>query len=86
MQQLMVRINRDRNYGDRNSNHSRAWWIKITTRKPKCIYYFGSFNSHHEAKDRCFDYIEDLAAEKAQGITVEFVYSEQPEQLTVFED
>ena len=62
----------------------RSWWIKITTKQPDCLYYFGSFATRTEAEDSCFDYVEDIAAEKAFGITVEIVYITQPEVLTVF--
>ena len=85
MQQLMVKTNRDRNYGDRHSN-SRSWWVKITTKQPDCLYYFGSFATRREAKENCFGYVEDIAAEKAFGITVEIIYITQPEVLTVFKE
>ena len=73
------------NSGDRHSN-SRSWWVKITTKQPDCLYYFGSFATRREAKENCFGYVEDIAAEKAFGITVEIIYITQPEVLTVFKE
>ena len=78
-------FNRSWKPGDK-SKSNRAWWVKITTKQPSCIYYFGSFLSQTEAKENCFGYIEDLAAEKTKGITVEIIYTLEPEVLTVFEE
>ncbi len=45
------------------------WWVKISTSKPKCRYYFGSFNSKSEAIEALPGYTEDLKRERAQGIS-----------------
>ena len=58
------------------------WWIEIRTKMPACIYYFGPFNSLREARYSQHGYIEDLVAEKAQGITVEPKKC-QPQMLTI---
>ncbi|MEM7762340.1 MAG: DUF1816 domain-containing protein [Cyanobacteria bacterium P01_A01_bin.40] len=65
-------------------NFVPPWWVKIATSKPKCIYYFGSFNSKSEAIDALPGYVEDLKSESAQGIAVE-IKQEHPQQLTVSE-
>lgn len=61
-------------------------WLKITTKVPKCTYYFGPFDSYSEAKLLQPGYIEDLMAEDAQGIHIDLEQKSQPEQLTVCEE
>lgn len=61
------------------------YWIKVTTNKPKCTYYFGPFDSVKEAKLHKDGYIEDLAEEKALGISVETKQC-KPEFLTFCEE
>lgn len=58
------------------------WWVKITTVKPCCTYYFGPFSQHTEATVAEYSYIEDLIAEKAQGISTEIV-QDSPQKLTI---
>lgn len=62
------------------------YWLKITTKVPKCTYYFGPFNSSAEAKSLQPGYIEDLMAEDAQGIHIELEQIARPEQLTICEE
>lgn len=71
-------------YDDR-PNLQLAWWVKITTKKPSCTYYFGSFSNYREAKKHQSGYLEDLIAEKALGITAEIIYY-QPQILTIETD
>lgn len=47
-----------------------AWWIKIITDKPQCIYYFGLFANAQEAETAEPDYIDDLKQEQAQVVTI----------------
>lgn len=63
----------------------QAWWVKISTDSPKCIYYFGPFISEQEAKDSHLGYIEDLEHEGAQGISIE-IGRFKPNSLTVYEE
>lgn len=49
----------------------RSWWIKVKTSIPACTYYFGPFDDEQEAKLSQWGYIEDLAREGAQDISVE---------------
>lgn len=63
----------------------QAWWVKVSTDSPKCIYYFGPFISQQEAQQNHSGYIEDLENEGAQGIRVEFGRF-QPNDLTVYEE
>ena len=62
------------------------YWLKITTKVPQCVYYFGPFDSPLEAKALQGGYIEDLIAENAQGIHIEMKYGPQPKNLTVCEE
>jgi len=62
------------------------FWLKITTKVPKCTYYFGPFDSSSEAKSLQPGYIEDLMAEDAQGIDIKQERVLQPENLTLCED
>jgi hypothetical protein len=45
------------------------WWVEIYTSQPRCLYYFGPFDSASEANYYKSGYIEDLQAEGAEGIT-----------------
>jgi hypothetical protein len=61
------------------------WWVKITTAKPKCVYYFGPFASQNEAVESQSGYLEDLKAEKAQEINIE-IKQDLPKLLTIPEE
>ncbi|MEO0014286.1 MAG: hypothetical protein RLZZ535_2675 [Cyanobacteriota bacterium] len=61
------------------------WWVKITTAKPKCVYYFGPFDSQNEAVESQSGYLEDLKTEKAQEITIE-IKQDLPKLLTITEE
>lgn len=69
----------------RTEKEQLFYWLKISTKVPKCIYYFGPFDSHSEAKSLQGGYIEDLMAENAQGIHIELEHCSQPSELTVCE-
>jgi len=60
---------------------SQKYWIKVTTQKPSCTYYFGSFLTRQTAKLAQPGFIEDLETENAEGIKAEIRYC-QPQQLT----
>ncbi|MEN9518915.1 MAG: hypothetical protein RLZZ381_1503 [Cyanobacteriota bacterium] len=62
------------------------YWLRITTKVPQCTYYFGPFDSSLEAKTLQAGYIEDLMAEKAQGIHIELEQTLEPQNLTVCEN
>ncbi len=62
---------------------STAWWIKITTAEPNCIYYFGPFDNESKAAQAKFGFIEDLESEGAQQIQSSLQQSREPEQLTI---
>ena len=61
------------------------YWLKISTKVPGCVYYFGPFDSTLQAKALQGGYIEDLVAEKAVGIHIELEQCPQPEELTTCE-
>ncbi|MDJ0679024.1 MAG: DUF1816 domain-containing protein [Xenococcaceae cyanobacterium MO_167.B52] len=62
-----------------------AYWVKIDTTKPSCIYYFGPFLTVTEAKNAKAGYIEDLTNEGCSGIEVEIKRC-KPSELTVFDN
>jgi len=45
-----------------------AWWIEVYTDFPRCLYYFGPFDSAAEAESCQADYLEDLQQEGAEDI------------------
>ena len=62
------------------------YWLKITTKVPKCIYYFGPFDSPLEAKALQPGYIEDLMEENALGIHIELEHCSTPKELTICQE
>ncbi|GEM_PF-3332699 len=46
------------------------WWVEIFTEFPRCLYYFGPFDSETEACSYQSGYQEDLEQENAKGIVV----------------
>ncbi|MEG3435890.1 DUF1816 domain-containing protein [Pannus brasiliensis CCIBt3594] len=58
------------------------WWVEIGTEEPRCLYYFGPFDSYEEALSNQAGYIEDLESESAIGI-VTAIKQCQPEILTI---
>lgn len=59
-----------------------AWWLKIVTDQPRCIYYFGPFISAKEAEEAHSGYVEDLELEGALGIAIQ-IQQCQPKELTI---
>ncbi len=66
-----------------NQPYSRDWWLKITTTKPLCIYYFGPFHDKREAQGSIHGYQEDLESEQAKVVQVQLYQAFPPTQLTV---
>lgn len=58
-----------------------SWWVEITTKQPRCLYYFGPFDSPEEAQIHQGGYVEDLQEEGAQEITIKIKQC-QPQILT----
>ena len=56
-------------------------WIRVTTAKPLCTYYFGPFLTNKGAKFAQSGFIEDLESENAEGIKAEIKCC-QPQELT----
>ncbi|MBW4647104.1 MAG: DUF1816 domain-containing protein [Kastovskya adunca ATA6-11-RM4] len=50
-----------------------AWWVKVSTKFPRCTYYLGLFVSAKEAKLAQSSYLERLENEGATGSTMEIV-------------
>lgn len=65
--------------------HPQKWWVKIVTHKPRCLYYFGPFESQQEAKENQAYYLEDLQKEGAIGITINIEHC-NPLYLTIDEE
>jgi Domain of unknown function (DUF1816) len=61
----------------------KAWWVKVETEKPSCIYYFGPFSNYAEAAEANPSYLQDLAAEQAQGIHWN-IKRYNPRELTLY--
>ena len=59
-----------------------GWWIKISTKNPDYIYYFGEFNSYWEAKRHKMGYIKDLKEEKAKIKDIQ-VKQCKPQKFTI---
>ena len=64
---------------------AQKYWIQVTTEKPRCIYYFGSFLTKKRAKLAQPGFIEDLESENAKGIKAEIKRC-QPQELTFCEE
>ncbi|MDJ0592331.1 MAG: DUF1816 domain-containing protein [Pleurocapsa sp. MO_226.B13] len=62
------------------------YWLKLSTKVPRCIYYFGPFDSPLEARALQGGYIEDLMAENALGIHIELEQFPQPPNLTIYDE
>lgn len=67
------------------NNLGMAYWVKIVTDNPSCVYYFGPFLRLREANAAKSGYVEDLKHEGAQRIRVNVVRC-QPQELTIFDD
>ncbi len=61
--------------------NKKFWWIEIYTIKPRCLYYFGPFETASEAQMHKSGYLEDLSAEQAEIGSVEIKQCE-PKILT----
>jgi hypothetical protein len=61
------------------------WWLEVQTTEPQGTYYFGPFDSALEAAEHQADYVKDLVAERAQGLTIT-IQQCQPTTLTIFDD
>lgn len=64
-----------------HSHSSLPWWVEISTQIPRCLYYFGPFESQEEAIINQNGYGEDLMAEGAVEIKINILQAE-PEILT----
>ena len=64
---------------------STPWWAEVTSIKPKCIYYFGPFETSSEAKIAYPGYIDDLDSEGAIGLLV-VIKRCKPDRLTIFDE
>lgn len=63
---------------------SPDWWIRIETKVPDCVYYFGPFDHQEEAKASKNGYIDDLIQEGAEEITIHLERG-SPQVLTIYD-
>lgn len=61
------------------------WWIRFETLNPSIIYFFGPFDSFHEAQSNCDGYLEDLKDENPEKINFNFQIDD-PQALTIVND
>ena len=61
----------------------KPWWVEISTSQPRCLYYFGPFDTEQEAIQHQGGYVEDLEQEGAQQINVTIKCCNEPPHLTV---
>ncbi len=66
-----------------NEHFEFAFWVKIITKHPCCIYYFGPFFSPQEAQLFLPGYVEDLEQEGYEEISTQIEQC-QPKELTIF--
>jgi hypothetical protein len=57
------------------------WWLEIYTDYPRCLYYFGPFESLAEAEAHQAGFMEDLQQEGAESLVVQIKQC-QPSVLT----
>jgi hypothetical protein len=69
----------------KSTDNDMAWWVKIVTEKPYCIYFFGPFETANEARHNQSGYVEDLEQEGAMGIGI-CVLQDRPEALTIYDE
>ncbi|MGB2925871.1 MAG: DUF1816 domain-containing protein [Limnothrix sp.] len=60
----------------------RRWWMKVTTAKPQCVYYFGPFDSQQEAQANVQGYRDDLEGEQAKIMKIKIDQCFPANQLT----
>ncbi len=54
------------------------WWLEIYTDYPRCLYYFGPFDSREEAEHEQDGFLEDLRQEGAENIGVNIKQCQPP--------
>ena len=54
------------------------WWLEIYTDYPRCLYYFGPFDSREEAEQEQEGFLEDLRQEGAEHIGVDIKQCQPP--------
>ncbi|BFM41300.1 DUF1816 domain-containing protein [Synechocystis sp. LKSZ1] len=57
---------------------SLPWWIEIYTDYPRCLYYFGPFESLVEAQAHQAGFAEDLHQEGAESLVVQIKQCQPP--------
>ena len=57
---------------------SLPWWIEICTDYPRCLYYFGPFESLAEAQEHQAGFTEDLHQEGAESLVVQIKQCQPP--------
>ncbi|MGD1941617.1 MAG: DUF1816 domain-containing protein [Leptolyngbyaceae cyanobacterium] len=68
-----------------SSSAQKPWWVKVHTKTPQCVYFFGPFDSAREAKIHQHGYIEDLVDEGARGVRA-VTHRGNPQMLTIVKE
>jgi hypothetical protein len=82
---LPISTNISNIWADTLDLYGRAWWVEISTARPKCTYYFGPYANRTEANLSIDGYIADLESEFAQDIRSQ-VKRCKPKKLTIEHD
>ena len=61
---------------------SHPYWVKIITKNPRFIYYFGPCNNYAEAHTMHYGFVEDLVAEQANVVSIK-IKRYLPKKLTI---
>lgn len=67
------------------SEHQLSWWIKIKATVPAYTYWFGPFESQHEATCYQNSYLDDLQADHEDAFVDSVQKCYPPDSLTIFE-
>ena len=73
-------IRDSRNFGNKLG---LAWWAKIETDQPSCIYWFGPFITKRSLEENMSSFIKDLTDEGSKNIKYSLVRCKKEEPLTI---
>ena len=68
-----------RNFGNKLG---LAWWAKVETDQPSCVYWFGPFITKRSLKENMPSFINDLSEEGYKNIKHSLVRCKKEEPLT----
>ncbi|MEM6256299.1 MAG: DUF1816 domain-containing protein [Cyanobacteria bacterium P01_D01_bin.156] len=62
---------------------NKSWWLEILAASPSRGYYFGPFNSEHEAVQEQLRYVEDIESKGSEVLLVSIVHRQAPAKRMV---